>query len=84
MNVRSCKDSIRKLLLLTVPYATCQKLADYQCQRLDSFYIQKILLQNLLWQHENSNDFGLLLDSETKFNAWILLTLINWQKRITV
>ena len=27
------------MLLLTVLYATCQKLADYQCQRLDSFYI---------------------------------------------
>ena len=34
MNVRSCKDCIRKVLLLTVLYATCQKLADYQCQRL--------------------------------------------------
>ena len=35
---------------------TCQKLADYQCQRLDSFYIQKILLQNLFWQHEKSKE----------------------------
>ena len=26
----------------------------------------------------------LLLDSKMKFGAWILLTLINWQKRITV
>ena len=26
----------------------------------------------------------LLLDSETKFCAWILLLLINWQKKITV
>ena len=25
-----------------------------------------------------------LLDLETKFGAWILLALINWQKRITV
>ena len=56
LNVRSCKDCIRKVLLLTVLYATCQKLADYQYQMLDSFYIQKILLQNLLWQHENSKE----------------------------
>ena len=54
MNDRSCKDCIRKVLLLTVLYATWQKLADYQYQRWDSFYIQKILIQNLLWQHENS------------------------------
>ena len=54
MNVRSCRDCIRKVLLLTVLYATWQKLADYQYQRLDSFYIQRILKQNLLWQHENS------------------------------
>ena len=33
VNVRSCKDCIRKVLLLTVLYATWQKLADYQCQR---------------------------------------------------
>ena len=84
MNVRSCKDCIRKVLLLTVLYATWQKLAGYQYQRLDSFYIQMILIQNLLWQHENSRERGLLLDSETKFGAWILLRLINWQKRITV
>ena len=25
-----------------------------------------------------------LLDSETKFGAWILLMLVNWQKKITV
>ena len=43
MNVRSCNDCIRKVLLLMVLYATYQKLADYQCQSLDSFYIQKIL-----------------------------------------
>ena len=43
MNVRSCKVCIRKVLLLTVLYATWQKLAGYQYQRLDSFYIQRIL-----------------------------------------
>ena len=48
MNVRSCKDCIHKVLLLTVLYATWQKLADYQYQSLDSFYIQRILIQNLL------------------------------------
>ena len=84
MNVRSCKDCIRKVLLLTVLYATWQKLVGYQCQRLQSFYIQWILIQNLLWQHENSREWGLLPDSETKFGAWILLTLINWENRITV
>ena len=41
MNVRSCKDCIRKVLLLKVLYATWQKLADYQYQKLGSFYIQK-------------------------------------------
>ena len=30
MNVRSCKDCMRKVLLLTVLYATWQKLAGYQ------------------------------------------------------
>ena len=45
MNVRSCKDCIRKVLLLTVLYATWQKLAGYQYQRLDSFYIQRILFK---------------------------------------
>ena len=54
--VRSCKDCIRKVLLLTVLYATWQKLADYQYERLDSFYIQRLLTQNLLWQHENSRE----------------------------
>ena len=48
MNVRSCKDCIRKVLLLTVLYATWQKLAGYQYRRLHSFYIQRILLQKLL------------------------------------
>ena len=52
MNVRNFKDCIRKVLLLTVLYATWQKLAGYHYQRLDSFYIQRILIQNLLWQHE--------------------------------
>ena len=28
------------------------KLADYQYQRSDRFYIQKLLVQNLLWQHK--------------------------------
>ena len=42
MNVRSCKDCIHKVLLLTVLYATWQKLAYYQYQRLGSFYIQRI------------------------------------------
>ena len=41
MNVRSCKDCIRKVLLLALPYTTCQKLADYQYQRLDSFLHSK-------------------------------------------
>ena len=45
-----------KVLLLTVLYATWQKLADYQYQRLDSFYIQRLLIQNLLRQHENSRE----------------------------
>ena len=40
----------------TVLYATWQKLAGYQNQRLDSFYIQRILIQNLVWQHENSRE----------------------------
>ena len=78
------KDCIRKVLLLTNLYATWQKLADYQYQRLGSFYIQRLLIQNLLWQHENSKEEGPLLVSERKFGAWILLTLINWQKRITL
>ena len=55
-NDRSCKDCIRKVLLLTVLYATWQKLADYQYQRGDSFYIQRLLTQNLLWQQENSRE----------------------------
>ena len=46
----------RKVLLLTVLYATWQKPADYQYQTLDSFYIQRILIQNLIWQHENSRE----------------------------
>ena len=33
-----------------------EKLADYQYQRLDSFHIQRLLTQNLLWQHENSRE----------------------------
>ena len=37
-------------------YASWQKLADYQYRRLDSFYIQRILIQNLCWQHENSRE----------------------------
>ena len=58
--------SVRNLVL----YATW--LADYQYQRWDSFYIQRLLKQNLLSQHENSREWGLLLDSEMKFGAWIL------------
>ena len=67
-------------MLLTFLYTTWQKLADYQYQRWDSFYIQRLPIQNLLWQHENSREWALLLDSEKKFGAWILFTLINWQK----
>ena len=36
---------LRLYTQLTVLYATWQKLADYQYQMLDSFYIQKIHLQ---------------------------------------
>ena len=32
------------------------KLAGYHYQKLDSFYNQRILLQNLLWQHEISRE----------------------------
>ena len=32
------------------------KLAGYHYQRLDSFYIQRILIQNLLGQHEISRE----------------------------
>ena len=45
MNVRSCKDCIHHVLLLTVLYATWQKLAGYQYQMLGSFYIQRNLLK---------------------------------------
>ena len=69
---------------LRVLYATWQKLADYQFQRSDSFYIQRLLIQNLLLQQQNSREWGLLLDSGMKFGAWLLLTLVNWQKRLTV
>ena len=41
MNVRSCKDSIRKVLLLTVLYATWQKLADYQQKKVRQFLHSK-------------------------------------------
>ena len=41
MNVRSCKDCIHKVLLLTVLYATWQKVADYWHQRLDHFLHSK-------------------------------------------
>ena len=58
MNVRSCKDCIRKVLLFTVLYATWQKLAENQHQRWDSFYTQKILIQNLLWPHETWKECG--------------------------
>ena len=81
MNVRSCKDGIHRLPLLKVLYAAWQRLADYQYQRWDSFYIQTLLIQNFLWQHESSREWGLLLDSKMKFGAWILLTRINWQKK---
>ena len=84
MNVRNCKDCISKVLLLTVLYAAWQKLTDYQYLRWYSVYIQRLFIQNLLWQHKNSREWGLLLDSEMKFGAWISLTLINWQKRRTV
>ena len=40
--------------------------------------------QNLFWQHENSREWGLLLDSEMKLGAWVLLTLMKWQTKITV
>ena len=80
MNVRSCKDCICKVLLLTVLYASWQKLADYQYQKWDSFYFQRLRIQVSLWQHEISREWGLFLDSEMKFGALILLTLINWQE----
>ena len=32
------------------------KLADCLYQRLESFYIQRLLIQNLLWQLENSRE----------------------------
>ena len=63
MNVRSWRDCLRKVPPFTVLYATWRKLADYQFQRWDSFYIQGILLKNLLWQHQNSREWRLLLDS---------------------
>ena len=31
-------------------------VSKYQYQRLDSFYIQRIPIQNLLWQHESSRE----------------------------
>ena len=67
--LESCNDCLRKVLLLKVLYATWQKLADYQCQKVDRFYIQRILKQNLLWQHKNSREWELLLNSHMKFGA---------------
>ena len=61
------QNCIRKLLLLTVLYWTWQKLADYQYQRRDTFYIQRLLVQSLLGQHEKSREWELLLD----FALWI-------------
>ena len=84
MEVRSCKDCIRKVLLLTVLYATWQNVADYQYQRWNKFYVQRLLIQNLLWQHDNSREWELLLNSKTKLGVKILLTLTNWRKRVTV
>ena len=45
--------------------------------KVRNLYIQRIPTQNVSWQHENSRERGLLLVSETKLGAWILLTLIN-------
>ena len=49
MNVRSCKDCIRKVLLLTVLYATWQKLADYQYQRLFARFKNEIWCMDLAY-----------------------------------
>ena len=69
-------------------------LSKYERQKLQRLYTQGAAAygsvrnlakaSRLLWQHENSKEWGLLLDSEKKFDAWILLMLIKWQKKVTV
>ena len=49
MNVKSYKDCKQRVLLLTVLYATWQKLADYQYERRDSSYIERLPKQKFFW-----------------------------------
>ena len=60
------------------------KASRLSVSKVRQIYIQRLLIQNLPWQHEISRGGGLLLDSKMIFDAWILLMLINCQKRITV
>ena len=52
--------------------------------KVKQFLHSKASYTKLLWQHENSKEGELLLGSEIKFGAWILLMLINCQKKTMV
>ena len=58
MNVSSCKDCIRKVLLLTVLCTAWQKLADYRYQRLDSFTFKGFLYKIYFGSTKNQENEG--------------------------
>ena len=77
LNGRGCTF---RLLLLTDLFAISQWLAICQYQRWDSFCIQRLRTQSLLWPHGNSKEWSDILGSKMKFGVCSLLFLINWQK----
>ena len=52
--------------------------------KVRQFWYSKASYTKFTLATQNSREWELLLDSKMKFGAWILRTLINWQKRITV
>ena len=53
------------------------KLATYQYQRLDNFYIQSPCRQSLILLRVNSREGRRFPDSKTKIGVWTWHTLIN-------
>ena len=77
---KSFKDYIHMVLQQRALCEIWQKLASYPFPRLDKFYIQKTLRQNLHLQHASLNAWEHLLDTRIKYGVWTWHMFLHWQR----
>ena len=70
-----------QVVLLMSLWEQYWNLAIDQYQSWDNLQNQRLRAQNLIWPHKNSKKRRLLLGLKLNFSEWILLLLINCQKK---